>query len=187
MADRNDELIAIRNHINQKAAETAIQQIAREAEANASNYYELAAAGRYDDAAYHLREAWRLDEEARKIAAAAQPQQQQSQYTAAERDLIRDYPQIANDPKKWNTALAAANNLVMRGYDRNSAEYVQAIAHACDVLNADLTESREVASPDEALRASQSEYGAVDVETYNDGVRRLMEMKKLGLYPMGQT
>jgi hypothetical protein len=73
-----DELLQI---VNTKSAEAAIQQIAREAEANASNYYELAAAGRFDDAAQHLREAWRLDEEARKIAASVQPQRPQSQYT----------------------------------------------------------------------------------------------------------
>ena len=58
--------------VNAKAAEAAIQKIPREAEAYASNYYELAAAGRFDDAADHLREAWRLDDEARKIAGAVQ-------------------------------------------------------------------------------------------------------------------
>jgi hypothetical protein len=186
MADRNDELIAIRNHINQKSAEAAIQQIAREAEANASNYYELAAAGRFDDAAGHLREAWRLDEEARKIAAAAQSQQPQSQYSQAEMDLLRDYPQIANDPKKWAVALAAANNLIMRGSDRNSGAYISAIAHACDVLNSDLTESNGVASPNEALRASQSKYGSVSADEYNENAKRLAELKRYGLYPMSQ-
>jgi hypothetical protein len=76
----------------------------------------------------------------------------------------------------------------MRGYDRNSAAYVSAIAHACDVLNSDFTESNEVASPDEAPRASQSKYGSVSVDEYNEGVKRLAELKKnYGLYPMGQT
>jgi hypothetical protein len=73
---------------------------------------------------------------------------------------LKSYPQIASDPQKWQTALAASRNLQLRGYDRNSPEYIQAIAHAYDVLNADLTESNQVASPDEALRACQSKYGA---------------------------
>jgi hypothetical protein len=178
-----EELLQI---VNTKSAEAAIQQIAREAEANASNYYELAAAGRFDDAAQHLREAWRLDAEARKIAEAVQPQQQQSQFTEMEQELLRDYPAIARDPAKWRTALVAANNLIMRGYDRNSPEYAQTIAHACDVLNADFSESLEVASPDEALRISQSKYGPTTVEEYNSGVQRLAAERKLGMWPNSQ-
>ena len=74
----------------------------------------------------------------------------------------------------------------MRGYDRNSPEYAQTIAHACDVLNADFSESLEVASPDEALRISQSKYGPTTVEEYNQGVQRLAEERKLGMRPNSQ-
>jgi len=122
-----EELLEI---ANAKATEAAIKGIAADYQANTTLYYEAAAAGKYDDAAYHLREVRRLEAEAAPYVQAAQQQQQsQSQYTQAEQDLLRDYPQIASDPKKWNTALAAANNLILRGYDRNSAEYIQAIAH----------------------------------------------------------
>ena len=191
----HEELMQPRQAANQKIAEQAIQQISNEYQSNVQLAYEAAAAQKWDDAALYAREAKRLEDEARPYVAAAQqqqpqqPQQQQpqQQYTDAERDLLRDYPQIANDPVKWRTALAAANNLILRGYDRNSGEYVAAIAHACDVLNSDGTESLEVASPDEALRACQSKYGAVSVETYNEGVKRLIQEKRAGKYPMGQT
>jgi hypothetical protein len=178
-----EELLQI---ANQKAAEAAVQQIARDYQANTELYYESAAAGKFDVAADHLRECRRLESEALPYVQAAQQQQQQSQFTAAEQGLLRDYPQIASDPAKWNVALAASRNLQLRGYDRNSAEYISAIAHACDVLNSDLTESNEVASPNEALRACQSKYGPVTVEEYNSGVQRLAEEKKLGMRPMSQ-
>jgi hypothetical protein len=186
MADRNDEMIALRNHISQKATEAAVNQIAKEVEANASNFWELSAQGRFDDAGYHLRQAWALDEEARKIAAAAQPEQQQSQYTEAELSLIRDYPAIINDPQKWATALAAARNLQLMGHSRDSAAYISGIAHAVGILDSNLTESSEVASPNEALRASQSKYGEVTASEYNENAKRLAELKKYGLYPMSQ-
>jgi hypothetical protein len=188
----HEELMQPRQAANQKIAEQAIQQISNEYQSNVQLAYEAAAAQKWDDAALYAREAKRLEDEARPYVAAAQqqqpqqPQQQQpqQQYTDAERDLLRDYPQIANDPGKWRTALAAANNLIMRGYDRNSGEYVAAIAHACGVLNSDLTESNEVASPNEALRASQSKYGEVTASEYNENARRLAELKKYGFYPM---
>jgi hypothetical protein len=178
-----DELLAL---VNQKTAEQVMHQISNEYRANTDLAYEAAAAGKYDDAAYHARELRRLENEALPYVQAMTQQQQQSPYTPAEQDLIRDYPQIASDPKKWATAQAAANNLIMRGYDRNSAEYISAIAHACDVLNSDLTESNEVASPNTALAACQSKYGATTVAEYNAGVQRLAEEKKLGMRPMSQ-
>jgi hypothetical protein len=186
MADRNDELLQIRQQANQKMAEQAIQQIANEYQSNTQLAYEAAAAGKWDDAAYHAREAKRLESEALPYVQAAQ-QQPQSQFTRAEQELLRDYPQIASDPQKWQTALAASRNLQLRGYSRDSTEYVQAVAHACGVLNADLTESNEVASPDEALRACQSKYGAVTVDGYNQGVQRLAQEKAAGKYPMSQS
>src|SRR6516164_6542175 len=125
MADRNDELLAIRNHANQKAAEAAVKQIANDCKANTELYYESAAKGDFESAAHCLREVRRLESEALPYVQAAQQQQaqqQQSQFTQAEQELLRDYPQIASDPQKWRTALAAANNLILRGYDRNRTE-----------------------------------------------------------------
>jgi hypothetical protein len=186
-----EELLQI---ANQKAAEAAINKIAREAQANAENYYELAATGRYDDAADHLREAWRLDDEARKIAAAVQSQQPQQQYTQAEQDLMNHYPEQVR--RNWNTAVAAHNNLIAskRKADpeadlwayRNSAEYIGTIAHACGILDANFAESNETTSPDTALAACQSKYGPVTVEEYNQGVRVLAARKARGDYPMSQ-
>src|SRR6516162_2449854 len=182
MGDKYDDLLAIRN---QSAQEAALRQIYNQAQAERADYDRYIQEGDVDKAAWAQRGYQALAMEYNAMLAGMA--QQQQQYTDAERDLLRDYPQIANDPVKWRTALAAANNLILRGYDRNSGEYVAAIAHACDVLNSDGTESLEVASPDEALRACQSKYGAVSVETYNEGVKRLIQEKRAGKYPMGQT
>ena len=199
MADKYDDLLAIRN---KSAQEAALRQIYNQAQAERADYDRYIQEGDTDKAAWAQRGYQALAMEYNTMLAnmgaaqqqaqpqqpaQAQQQQPQQQYTDAERDLLRDYPQIANDPAKWRTALAAANNLILRGYDRNSGEYVAAIAHACDVLNSDGTESLEVASPDEALRACRSKYGAVTVEEYNRGVERLAQEKRAGKYPMGQT
>jgi hypothetical protein len=187
-----EELLQI---ANQKATEQAIQQIGNDYKANTELYYESLAAGKYDDAAYHLREARRLESEAMPYVQAAQ--QQQSQYTQGEQNLMRDYPQIVNDPKKKAIAWTAANNLIASKQKadpeadlwayRNSGEYLSGIAHACDVLNSDGTESLEVASPNTALACCQSKYGPVTVEEYNQGVERLAQEKRAGKYPMSQT
>ena len=204
MADRYDELVEIRN---QSAQQAALRQIANQVAAEVTDYHRYIAEGDTEKAAWAQRGYQALAMEYNTMLAnmggAAQPQQQasqqqsqpqqpqqqqqQSQFTAAEQDLLKSYPQIASDPKKWNTALAASQNLQRMGHDRNSEAYIQAIAHACGVLNADLTESNEVASPDEALRACQSKYGAVTAEQYNEGVKILAERKRAGLYPMSQT
>jgi hypothetical protein len=183
-----DELLAL---ANQRATQEALQLIKNDIEDNTQSYYEWIAAGRYRDAGIALRNAHALADEATRIVGAvqqqqAQAQQRQSRYTEMEQELLRDYPQIVRDPKKWQTALVAANNLIMRGYDRNSPEYAQAIAHACDVLNADLTESNEVASPDTALATCQSKYGPTTVEEYNNNVRILAARKAAGMYPNSQ-
>jgi hypothetical protein len=180
-----DELQRYRQQANQKTAEQVIQQISNEYRSNSELAWESAAAGKWDDAAHFSRECKRLENEAAPYVQAAQ--QAQPQFTEIEQEMLRDYPQIANDPKKWAVAVAASRNLQLRGYDRRSPEYAQAVLHACDVLNSDLTESNEIASPNEALRASQSKYGEVTADQYNSGVERLRKMKKMGLDPMGQT
>jgi hypothetical protein len=186
-----EELLQI---ANQKMAEAAVQQISNEYQSNTQLAYEAAAAGKYDDAAYHLREAKKLEDEARPYLQAAH-QQQQSQYTQAEQQLMTDYPEEVR--RNWSTAQAAANNLIMskRKADpeadllayRNSREYIAGIAHAVGILNSDLTESNELTSPNEALRACQSKYGSISVDEYNENAKRLAELKKYGFYPMSQA
>jgi hypothetical protein len=189
----HDELLQMRQAANQKMTEAAVQQITNEYQSNVQLAYESAAAGKYDDAGYHLREAKRLEAEAAPYVAAAhqaQQAQQQQQYTEAEQDLMRHYPDEIR--RNWNTALTAANNLVAskRQADpeadlwayRNSAEYVAGIAHACGILDGSGAESIEVRSPNEALQACQSKYGKVTADEYNSGVQKLVEMKKLGYY-----
>jgi hypothetical protein len=122
----------------------------------------------------------------------AQPQQQpQQQYTQAEQDLMREYPDEIR--RNWNTALAASRNLVTSKLRadpeadpwayRNSAEYIRAVAHACGVLNSDGTESNEgPLSPNMVCEICK-----IDTDTYNRGVQRLIEDKRAGKYPMGQT
>ena len=92
----HEELVQI---ANQKIAEQTVQQISNEYRSNVDLAYEAAAKGAWDDAAYHAREARRLESEAQPYVAAAQ-QAQQQQFTAAEQDLIRDFPEIARDPQK---------------------------------------------------------------------------------------
>jgi hypothetical protein len=195
--DRYDQLYQIRQ---QAAHQRYVQGLQNQAQANLHDYQQAIAENDMNAAAFaeseyrkNTRELAEMTggqaaQQQQQQAPQQQPQQQeqqsQQQLTGAERDLLRDYPQIANDPAKWRTALAAANNLILRGYDRNSGEYVAAIAHACGVLNSDLTESNEVASPNEALRASQSKYGEVTASEYNENARRLAELKKYGFYPM---
>jgi hypothetical protein len=181
--DKYDELVRV---ANAKATQQAYNQIQADIQGNAKCYWDSIASGKTDDAGWFLRNHRNLELEAQALAGTAQQQQAQQQFTQAEQDLLRDFPEIARDPQKWHTALAASNNLQLRGYDRNSAEYIQAVAHAAGVLNADMTESLEVASPNEALRICQSKYGEVDADTYNQGVARLIEDKRAGKYPNSQ-
>jgi len=197
MGDRYDELYQIRQ---QAAHQRYLQGLQNQAQANLHDYQQAIAENDMNAAAWAESEYYRHARELAEMTGAqaaqqqqpaaqqAQPQQQpQSQFSAMEQEVLRNYPQIVNDPQKWQTALAASRNLQLRGYDRNSPEYAQAILHACDVLNADFTESSEVASPDEALRACQSKYGPTTVEEYNEGVKVLAARKRAGMYPMGQS
>lgn len=184
----HDELIAL---ANQKMTEAAVKQIAADYQSNSQLAYESAAAGKWEDAGYHAREMRRLEAEALPYVQAAQ---QQSPYTQAEQDLMKNYPDEIR--KNWSVAQIAANNLIMskRKADpeadlwayRNSGEYIAGICHACGITNSDGTESNEVHSANEALRACQSKYGSVSADEYNENVKRLAELKKYGLYPMSQ-
>ena len=171
-----DELVAI---ANQKASEQAIQQIANDYKANTELYYESAAAGKYDDAAYYLREARRLEVEAAPYVAATQQQAQQpqQQFTQAEQEWINRNANVVRDPKKWNECLAAANSLVMRGYDRNSAEYLAAIELAIGLTGPDGKESNEIISPNQVVEICK-----ITPDQYREGAAKLAELKRQGFY-----
>ena len=79
----------------------------------------------------------RLEAEAAPILQAAQQQQQGSQFSPVEQQIMREFPGVTSDAKKWNEALAAGNALVLRGYDRNSAAYDSALRLALGFTNAD--------------------------------------------------
>src|SRR5262249_10611507 len=107
------------------------------------------------------------------------PQQQaQQQFTPAEMEWIRANENVVRDPKKWAECIAAANSLAVRGYDRNSPEYLNAIELAIGLTGPDGRDGPEIASPDSALEAVNNsqiarKYGPVDADTYNRGVQRL--------------
>jgi len=189
MADY-DEILQLRQ---QAAHNRLLQGLQNQLQADLHDYDQAIREGDTNNAAFaesqylqHTRELNELTGGQAAQQQYAQPQQPQSQFTEAELSLIRDYPAIANDPEKWAVALAAARNLQLMGHSRDSAAYISGIAHACGILNSDLTESNEVASPNEALRISQSKYGSVDAQTYNEGVQRLAEEKRLGMRPNSQ-
>jgi hypothetical protein len=195
MADRYDELHRLREQANAKTAEQVVQQIGCEYQAASELAWEAAAKADWQTAAYHARECKKLEQEAAPYVQAAQQQQPQSQYSRAELDLMQHYPDQVR--KNWNTAKTAANNLIASKMKadpeadlwayRNSPEYIGTIAHACGILDANFAESNETTSANEALRACQSKYGEVSASEYNENVKRLAELKKYGLYPMGQT
>jgi hypothetical protein len=199
MADRYDELYAATVANAQKQA---LAEIANEAQSVLKTADEQFKRGDSAGGAWTLRSYAALKNEYDVIAGGQQqqaPQQQYApqqqaqpppQYTQAEMDLMQHYPDQVR--RNWNTAQVAANNLLaskakadpeadLWAY-RNSAEYINGIAHACGITDASGAESIEVQSPNEALAACQSKYGKVDAETYNAGVQKLIEMKKLGYY-----
>jgi hypothetical protein len=192
--DRYTEILQWRQ---EAAHKRLLQGLENQRQANLADYQQAIAEGDTNNAAFAESEYLRHTRELNELTGgqAAQQQQQQapqqaqpqSQFTAMEQELLRDYPQIAADPRKWAVALAASRNLQLTGHDRNSVEYAQALLHACDITDATGAESLEVNSPDTALAACQSKYGPVTVEEYNQGVQRLIQEKRTGKYPMGQT
>ena len=190
--DRYDQLLQIRQHA---AHQRLVQGLESQRQANWQDYCQALTENNVDQAAFaeseylrHTRELAEMTGQQQQLQASQQ--QPQQQYTQAEQDLMRDYPDEIR--RNWNTALTAANNLVAskRQADpeadlwayRNSAEYVAGIAHACGILDGSGAESIEVRSPNEALQACQSKYGKVTADEYNSGVQKLVEMKKLGYY-----
>ena len=197
MADKYDDLLAIRN---QSAQQAALRQIQNQAQSEVEDYQRYLAEGDTEKAAWAARGHQALVLEYNTMLAnmraarqqqQAQPQQDQQQYTPAEMDLMREYPEEIR--RNWNTAQAAANNLILSKQKadpeadlwayRNSREYIQGIAHACGVLNSDGTESNEgPLSPNMVCEICK-----IDADTYNRGAQRLIEDKRAGKYPMSQS
>jgi hypothetical protein len=194
MSDRDDQLIAAHAAHAQRQA---LQHIADEAENVRQTYVRQIARGDSDGAAWTLRQYANLATEANVITGPTQQQYQQSQqqaqpqgqqqFTPAEMEWLRSHENVVRDPKKWNECLAAANSLVARGYDRNSVEYLNAIELAIGLTGPDGREGVEIASPDTALEAVNNsqiarKFGPVTPDDYRQGMARLIENKKLGLY-----
>jgi hypothetical protein len=185
-----DELLQI---ANQKVAEQVIQQITNEYQSNTRLAYEAAAAGKWEDAAYHSREARRLEDEARPYVQAAQQQQapqvqqQQSGLTPEEQAWIEANPHVWNDNEKRTEAIKAANSLLLRGYRRGSPEYLAGIEHWIGLRDADGQDALPVINDSEVARISRSKYGDVSHDEIQQGKERLAELKRYGLYRMDQT
>jgi hypothetical protein len=82
-----------------------------------------------------------------------------------------------DDPRKMAELVGAANALIQRGYDRNSAEYVSALDTFVgrNSAESDLT-------PDGALEiVNNSKFGKISADDYNRGVDTLATMKRVGI------
>jgi hypothetical protein len=192
MSERDDQLIAAHAMHSQRQA---LSQINDEAQNVLKTYGEQIARGDSAGAAWTLRSYAALKNEYDVIAgqqqapqhqAPQQPQGQQ-QFTQAEMEWLRRNENVVRDPKKWNECLAAANSLIARGYNRDSPEYINAIELAIGLTGPDGREGVEMASPDTALEAVNNsqiarKFGPVTPDDYRQGMARLIENKKLGLY-----
>jgi hypothetical protein len=183
MADY-EQLVQIRQ---QAAHQRMLEGLANQARANLADYQSAIAEGDTDKAAWMEAEYLKNTRELAEMTGQAQQQRQQDQLTDVERGLLREFPGIASDPKKWNEALAADYSLRMRGYHPNSAEYDNAMRTALGLAGPDGRDGAEIASPDTALEAVNNSqiarrYGPVSGDEYNMGVAKLIENKKLGLY-----
>src|SRR5215831_17665313 len=133
--DRYDELLQLRQ---QAAHNRLVQGLESQRQANLADYHQAIAENDVNNAAWAESEYRKNTRELLELTGgqAAQeqtPQQPQQQFTAMEMELLKNYPQIAADPRKWAVALAASRNLQLTGHDRNSVEYAQALLHACDI------------------------------------------------------
>jgi hypothetical protein len=193
-SDRDQELMRAHAVHSQRQA---LSQINDEAANVLKTYGEQIARGDSAGAAWTLRSYAALKNEYDVIAgtpaqqqqqqAPQQPPQGQQQFTPAEMEWIRSHQNVVADQRKWAECVAAANSLIARGADRNSGEYLRGIEVAIGLVGADGKEGFEMASPDTALEAVNNsqiarKFGLVDADTYNRGVQRLVENKKLGMY-----
>ena len=178
-----DELLAI---ANQKIAEQTAQQISNEYQSSVQLAYEAAAIQKWDDAAYHAREARRLEAEAAPYVAAAQ-QRPAQQFTPMQQQILERYPGIWNDPVKRAEAIDQHKALMQSGYDPNSERYAQAILVGLGVLDANgQRESNEIASADTAVEAVRNSKYAKDFtrEQYDQLAQYRDQLKAAGFYRM---
>jgi hypothetical protein len=171
---------------NQKMAEAAVQQIAREYESNTQLAYEAAAQGKWEDAGYHQREMVRLQNEAAPYVQqyqqqAQRAQQQQSggpQLLPEDEEWIRNNQAVWNDPEKRAEIIKAANSLaVMNGltgrYPRGSPEFYAAVEHWCGLKDASGEDALPIINDAEVARISRSKYGDVSPDEIQQGKERL--------------
>jgi hypothetical protein len=180
MSDRDDQLIAAHAaHSKQQA----LNAIVDEAQNVAQTYAQQIQRGDSAGASWTLRSYAALKAEYDTIAGGqqqaptqAQPQGQQ-QFTPAEMEWLRGHENVVRDPRKWNECLAAANSLAMRGYDRNSPEYINGIELALGLIGPDGKEGNEIISPDQVVEICK-----ITPQQYNEGAARLAELKRQGFY-----
>jgi hypothetical protein len=193
--DRYDELYQIRQAA---AHQRLVQGLQNQAQANLHDYQQALAENDMNAAAFaeseYRRNTRELMEAAGQQPQQAQQQQQQPQqaFTEVEMNILREFPGVASDPKKWNEALAAANALVMRGYDRRSEAYDSALRIAIGLADADGRDGAEISSGDTALEAVNNSqiarrYGAVTPQEYNHYRQHLDALKRAGLRQMDDT
>jgi hypothetical protein len=187
--DRYDELYRMRQAVNQKIAEQTVAQINNEYQSNVQNAYESAAAGRWDDAAYHARAARQLETEALPYVQAAQRQAaQQSPFTPKQQQILDKYPGIRNDPKKWAEAEYWDKCLRVQGFDPNSDAYASRMLLGLGVQGADGAETVEIASPDTIVETVRNSKYAGDFTRadYDQLAQYRDALKAHGFYRMDE-
>jgi hypothetical protein len=182
MVDKYDDLLAIRN---QSAQQAALRQIANQAQSEVEDYHRYIVEGDTEKAAWAQRGYQALAMEYNTLVAGMAQQQQpaqqaqpaQQQFTQAEQEWISRNANVVRDPKKWAECVTAANSLAMRGYDRNSPEYINAIELAIGLTGPDGKEGNEIISPNQVVEICK-----ITPEQYEQGAARLAEMKRQGFY-----
>src|SRR5262249_3657358 len=190
-----DQLLQIQQNRQYAAHQRLVSGLENQRQANLQDYQRAIAENDVDNAAFaeseYLRHTRELNEltggqTAQQQQAQPQPQGQQ-QFTQAEQEWINRNANVVRDPRKWAECIAAANSLAMRGYDRNSPEYINAIELAIGLTGADGRDGPEIASAQAALDAvnnsqTAKKFGPVTPDDYRAGMARLIENKKNGLY-----
>ena len=187
--DRYDELYRMRQTANQKMAEQAVQQIAKEYQSSVELAYEAAAKGEWDDAAHFARAARQLEVEAAPYVRAAQQQAaQQSPFTPKQQQILDKYPGIRNDPKKWAEAEYWHKCLIAQGFDPNSDAYASRMLLGLGVQGADGAETVEIASPDTIVETVRNSKYAGDFTRadYDQLAQYRDALKAHGFYRMDE-
>jgi hypothetical protein len=207
--DRYDQLLQIQQNRQYAAHQRLVQGLESQRQANWQDYCQAISENNMDAAAFaeseylkHTRELAEMTgrqaaQQQRAPQQQAQPQQaqalqqfyQQHGFVPTEGELryINDRLNVWSDPEKRREMIAAANSLALKGYNRNSDAYFSAIDLAVGLTGPDGRDGPEIASPETALEAVNNsqiarKYGPVTPDDYRQGMARLVENKKLGLY-----